>query len=125
MICNGKWLSVALLATAGGPAFAQAPPPIQPLDLPAIQGQYQSSIQQQSLGTQLNTYRVEQGITQDRIRELDLFRPQQPYGATTYFQPQPPGLVPLPQSPAGSTGAYQPPALPPLSKPAAPPPPRE
>jgi len=108
-----KWVVAALLAAAG-PALAQSPPPIQPLDLPAIQGQYNSAIQQQNLGTQLNTLRVEQGITQDRIRELDLFRPQTPYGAGAIFQPQPSGLAPLPQPPA-------PPPPPPPPKPPAPP----
>jgi len=107
-----------LLAAAASPALAQAPP-IQPLDLPAIQGQYNSSIQQQNFGTQLNTFRIEQGVTQDRVRELDLFRPQQPFGATTIFQPQPPGVVPLPQSP-GVAQPYVPPRLPTASNPSTP-----
>src|SRR5690606_28294402 len=109
-----KIAALALLAGSGA-AFAQAPPPIQPLDLPAIQGQYNSTIQQQDLGTQLNTFRIEQGVTRDRIRELDLFRPQMPFGtpngATGVFLPQPSGVAPL--------APYQPPALPPLSKPPA------
>ena len=91
-----KWLVLAL-ATTTGPALAQ-PLPIQPLDVPGIQSQYNSVIQQQSFGTQLNDLRLQQNLNQDRIRELDLFRPLQPYGATTIFQPQPPGLTPLPQN---------------------------
>ena len=119
MVCNGKILSLALLAVSGGAALAQVAPPIQPLDLSGIQGQYNSTIQQQNYGAQLNTFRVDQGVTQDRIRELDLFRPQTPYGATGVFQPQPPGLAPLPQAP-GNAAPYQPPTLPPLSRPAPP-----
>jgi hypothetical protein len=106
-----------MLAAAAGPAMAQV---IQPLDLPAIQGQYNSSIQQQNFGTQLNTFRIEQGVNQDRVRELDLFRPQQPFGAGTYFQPQPPGVVPLPQSSPGAQQPYVPPRLPAAPNPSAP-----
>ena len=100
---------LALVAVAS-PALAQAPV-IQPPDLNAIQNQYNSVIQQQSLGTQLNSLGLQQNLNQDRIRELDLFRPQQPYGATTYFQPQPPGNVIQPRTPLPP-----PPAPPPKSE---------
>jgi hypothetical protein len=88
-------LAAMLLAAATGPAWAQ----IQPLDVAGIQSQYNAIIQQQNLGTQLNGLQLQQNLTQDRIRELDLFRPQTPYGATTVFQPQPPGLAPTPPLP--------------------------
>ncbi len=120
MLCLREMTGLVLLAAAAGPAMAQVPP-IQPLDLPAIQGQYNSSIQQQNFGTQLNTFRIEQGVSQDRVRELDLFRPQQPFGAGTYFQPQPPGVVPLPQSQTSvADQPYTPPRLPAASNPSAP-----
>jgi hypothetical protein len=109
-----KMTGLMLLMAGASPVMAQV---IQPLDLPAIQGQYNSAIQQQNFGTQLNTFRVEQGIAQDRVREMDLFRPQQPFGATTYFQPQPPGIVP--QS-SGAPQPYVPPRLPAASIPSAP-----
>ena len=91
-----KSFGIVLLAAMAGPVGAQ----IAPMDLSGIQNQAQGVIQQQSVGSQLNSLRLQQNVTQDRIRELDLFRPQQPYGATTYFQPQPPGLTPLPQQEA-------------------------
>lgn len=94
-----KSLGIALLAMTAGPAASQ----IQPLDLSGIQSQAQGVIQQQSVGSQLNSLQLQQNIQRDRIRELDLFRPQPPYGATSVFQPpgafqpQPSGLAPLPQ----------------------------
>ena len=93
-----KSLGIALLAMTAGPAVSQ----IQPLDLSGIQSQAQGVIQQQSIGGQLNSLQLQQNIQRDRIRELDLFRPQQPFGATSVFQPpgafqpQPSGLAPLP-----------------------------
>ncbi len=130
MNAPGTWMALAILAAAGSPALAQAPP-IQPLDLSGIQNQYNSTVQQQNYNTQLNTFRVEQGIAQDRIRELDLTRPFDPFAPPGVFQPQPPGLPALPQQrlpqtqggqsqAQGNTGAYQPPALPSLSRPAPP-----
>ncbi len=101
-----KFLVLALV-TAAGPALAQLP--IQPLDVPGIQSQYNSVIQQQSFGTLLNNLRLQQNLNQDRIRELDLFLPQQPYGATTIFQPQPPGLTPQPPAPPPRIPAPPPP----------------
>ncbi len=92
-----KMVVVALAATPASPALAQLP--MVPLDVPGIQGQYNAIIQQQNLGSQLNSLQLQQNMTQDRIRELDLFRPLQPYGATTVFQPQPPCLAPLPVAP--------------------------
>jgi hypothetical protein len=90
-----KLFALLLVATASGPAWAQ----IQPLDVPGIQSQYNAIIQQQNLGTQLNSLQLQQNLAQDRIRELDLFRPQTPFGATSVFQPQPPGLAPTPALP--------------------------
>jgi hypothetical protein len=97
-----KSLGIALLAMMAGPATAQ----IQPLDLSGIQSQAQGIIQQQSVGGQINSLQLQQNIQRDRIRELDLFRPQQPHGATSVFQPpgaflpQPSGLAPLPEQAA-------------------------
>ena len=105
-----KSLGIALLAVTAGPAAAQ----IQPLDLAGIQSRAQGVIQQQSVGGQINSLRLQQNIQPDRIRELDLFRPQQPFGATSVFQPpgallpapsavflpQPSGVTPLPEQSA-------------------------
>jgi hypothetical protein len=108
-----KSLGLFLLAATAAPAAAQ----IAPLDLAGIQSQSQNIIQQQNIGSQLNSLRLNQNITQDRIREMELFRPHQSFGAASLFQPpdayvpgpafqpQPSGLAPLPpqnapQSPA-------------------------
>ena len=106
-----KSLGIALLAMTAVPAAAQ----IQPLDLSGIQSQAQGVIQQQNVGGQVNSLRLQQNIQQDRIRELDLFRPQQPHGATSVFQPpgaflpQPSGLAPLPEQSAPSPQPTPPP----------------
>jgi hypothetical protein len=105
-----KSLVAGLLAGMAGLVFVQsAGAQIAPMDLSGIQNQAQGVIQQQSVGSQLNSLRLQQNITRDRIRELDLFRPQQPYGATAGLQPpganlpnqtflpDPSGLPPLPQ----------------------------
>lgn len=117
---------MVLLAATAGPAFIQSAwAQIAPMDLSGIQNQAQGVIQQQSTGTQLNSLRLQQNIQQDRIRELDLFRPQQPYGATSIFQPpgafQPqPSGVPLPQHEALSQQATAPLQVPPTAPPPAP-----
>lgn len=115
-----KALVVTLLAATAGPASVQlAGAQIAPLDLSGIQNQAQGVIQQQSVGSQLNSLRVQQNVTQDRIRELDLFRPQQPFGTVSVHQPpgaflpQPSGLAPLPQQEALSWQATPPPPGPP------------
>ena len=110
-----KSLGIALLAVAAGPAAAQ----IQPLDLAGIQSRAQGVIQQQSVGGQINSLRLQQNIQQDRIRELDLFRPQQPYSATSTFQP-PGALLPAPSAvflpqPSGLEPQQPAPAPPPVS----------
>lgn len=103
-----KSLGVLLLAATAGPASAQ----IAPLDLATIQSQSNAIIQQQNFGSQINSLQLQQNITQDRIREQQLFTPQPLYGATSVFQPpgarvpapafqpQPSGVVPLPEQPA-------------------------
>jgi hypothetical protein len=120
-----KSLVVVLLVGLAGQISVQlAGAQIAPMDLGGIQNQAQGVIQQQSVGGQLNSLRLQQNITQDRIRELDLFRPQ-PYGATTYYQPhyqpQPSGLPPLPQQEALSLQATAPLQTPPAPPPPAPP----
>jgi hypothetical protein len=83
-----KMVALVLAATASGPAFAQVTPP----DLSGIMNNYNSVIQQQNLGTQLNNLQLQQNLQSDRIREFELFRPQTPYGAGAVFQPQPTGV---------------------------------
>ena len=61
-----------------GPAGA---PTIQPLGIPAQQAQTSAAIQQQSVGQQLNTLQLQQGMIQDRQREQQLFQPT-PFGGT-------------------------------------------
>lgn len=99
-----KILGLALLTAAamGVPARAQ----IQPLDLAGVQAQTQSQLNQQNLQTQLNSLQLQQGMTQDRIREQQLFLPQpgmpnypmpgQSYQYGQAFQPQPPVPPPAP-----------------------------
>jgi hypothetical protein len=117
-----KTFGIVLLATMAGQTSVQSVwAQIAPLDLSGIQNQAQGVIQQQSVGSQLNSLRLQQNITQDRIRELDLFRPQQPFGATTYYQPQPSGLPPLPQQDALSQQANAPLPVPPTAPLALPP----
>lgn len=61
-----------------GPAGA---PTIQPQSLAAQQAQTNAAIQQQTIGQQLNTLQLQQGMIQDRQREQQLFQPT-PFGAT-------------------------------------------
>jgi hypothetical protein len=118
-----KSLVVMVLAAVAGQTSVQlAVAQIAPMDLSGIQNQAQGVIQQQSVGSQLNSLRLQQNITQDRIRELDLFRPQQPFGATTYYQPQPSGLPPLPQQDALSQQVAAPLPVPPTAPLPVPPP---
>jgi hypothetical protein len=105
-----KFLSLVLLAATAGtlPAAAQTP-----FDMANQQAQANAIIQQQNLGTQLNSLQLQQNMTLDRLREQQLFTPQPLYGAQSVFQqplaagnpafqPQPPGIPPL-EAPVAKT----------------------
>lgn len=64
----------------GASAAYVAPPPagalVEPRSIPQQQVQTNAAIQQQGVQQQLNTLQLQQQMTQDRVREQQLFQPQ-------------------------------------------------